>query len=130
MKILADWSKERNFFFGAYWTIRRLINGGDWIKKIIKLSYDEKELYCCVASSVSPSNPIMQKYYKELIENKTTEFRSFNDLMDYCQIFRVVEFNHQNWKHSKCNCVGWKKFYICNHVISVAFELICFEWPT
>ena len=87
----------------------QLIDGGDLKKKYIKLSYDEKELNC-VASSQSSYNTIKKKYfYWGFTENKTTEFRSFNDMMEYCQRFRVIELNHQNWKTSKYNCVERKK---------------------
>ena len=50
-------------------------------KKIIKLSFDEKEPYGF--ASYQSSNPKTKNDLKAFIENKTTEFRSFNDMMGY-----------------------------------------------
>ena len=35
---------------------------------------------------------------------------------------RVVEFNSNNWKLSKCSCVLYLKNYICSHIIVLEYN--------
>ena len=49
-------------------------------------------------------------------------------MIEYAQSSRIIQFNENEWKLSKCNCVEWKKFYKCNHVIAVAYLNKKIEW--
>ena len=52
-----------------------------------------------------------------------------DELLQYSQSIRIIEFNNNEWKESKCNCEEWKKLLKCNHVIAIAYILKKIEWP-
>ena len=45
------------------------------------------------------------------------DFKSFDDFYNHLNKMRVVEFNSNNWKLSKCSCAWYLKNYICSHII-------------
>ena len=48
------------------------------------------------------------------------DFKSFDDFYNHLNKMRVVEFNSNNWKLSKCSCAWYLKNYICSHIIVLA----------
>ena len=112
MKISADLSKERNPVFKTANTfnLEPKVETSDYTtsyrwwrfkKNIIKLSYDDKELYC-VASYQSSSNPITKKDFKKFIENKKIEFRSYDGLLPKIQGNRVLSSKLEKQQMQLC----------------------------
>lgn len=111
--------------------IKHFTNAYQWValkKKIVVLNLNDADFYC-IASSQSSSAPVGKKEFKEYITNSRLDFDHLDKFLKYVQSIRIVEFNEQEWENSVCNCDDWKKLYLCNHTIGVAFAKGKFEWP-
>ena len=138
--LLSNWSKERNPSFKTPKTFHSepkidttdYTNAHKWWsmqEKIIKLKLIDKE-YHCITNSQYSSNHLSEKDFADFIADKKTEFFYFQDFLNYCKQFSIVEFNKQSWKNSKCSCTEWKKNKTCNHVIAIAYDSKEFKWPS
>ncbi|CAF1028710.1 unnamed protein product [Brachionus calyciflorus] len=47
---------------------------------------------------------------------------SFDSYITFANLIRMVRFNSQNWKFSKCTCEDSFKVYMCKHIIIIALS--------
>ena len=64
------------------------------------------------------------------IYKQSVGFSNLKELIQFCQSYRIGEYDPVACKKNKCNCEEWKKRYKCNHSIAVAYHKKPLDWPT
>ena len=94
------------------------MTGISWRKKIIRI---DTNVYG-VASKQTSSSIVGKTECRQFFNYSSKQtFNNFENIIEYAQSIRIIQFNDTEWKLSTCNCVEWKKLFKCNHVIAVAY---------
>ena len=82
-----------------------------------------------VASKQTSSSVVGKTECRQFFNDSSKQaFNNFENVIEYAQSIRIIQFNDTEWKLSTCNCVEWKKLFKCNHVIAVAYLNKKLDW--
>lgn len=133
-RIVKDWSTDRNPLIMyndelvdnlncKKFHMEPVIELADWTAayQLSKLGYPSgSNTYY-----YSTTDKILHKQrIKDWIAVDLNGITGFDELITHRKSMRVLEFNLENWKLSKCNCSWFLKNYLCRHMIILATILL------
>lgn len=60
----------------------------------------------------------------------TSNWISFDEFKKWSDSHKILEMNKECWQFSKCSCQYWKKNFVLQHVIGIAYNIELLTFPT
>ena len=117
---LTEFCKEPNI------SKSQMLHAYDWNKRSKPIHHIKDNIYMCKGGK--DGSLTRQECKQFLTDLDAVPWLQFDQMISSIFNIRIITFNKDNWKLSKCTCCYWLKNYICSHVIACSFRLRLFDF--